>query len=450
MWSPHAAPTALVFQSTCKTWLNHWHLRIYPAFAKGTFTMEKTNSLHQSKPKRKTSSRRKAPRGRSGPSQPATGTTSSEPVAVHGILEMHPAGYGFLRDPRRDYARRPTDPYVAAGLIRTFDLREGVEVRGSASRANSRKGPRLVEIATVGNQALTGHQDAAPFSEQMAISPHRLLRLETGPLPLTTRVIDLFTPVGLGQRGLIVASPKTGKTTLLQDISNGITQNHPEVKQVALLIDERPEEVTDFRAQVQGEIVASSLDEDVENHVRLTQLVVQRCQRLAEAGQDVLLLVDSLTRIARAFNKCAPSKQPLTSGGINIRALDVPKKLFASARQFAEGGSLTILATALINTGSVGDEVIFQEFKGAGNMEIVLDRRLAERRLWPSIDIALSGTRRDERLLPPETLECVTMLRRAMSSMPSAQAMEELTWKLGRFQSNDEFLNMIRRARLAG
>jgi transcription termination factor Rho len=413
--------------------------------------MKETNSRNHSCPKTRgrTSSRRRTPPTKSRPGQPIAVVLPKETVVAHGVLEMHPNGYGFLRDPHRDYARRPTDAYVPAGLIRQIDLREGVELRGNARPATAKQGPRLVEISAICGRTPAEHQDARRFEDQTAISPHRLLRLETGPVPLSTRVVDLFTPLGLGQRGLIVASPKTGKTTLLEHISAGVTKNHPQVKQVVLLIDERPEEVTDFRCNVHGEVVASSLDEDVENHVRLTKLAVQRCQRLAEAGEDVFLLIDSLTRIARAFNKCSRSGEPLTSGGINIRALDIPKKLFASARQLAGGGSLTILATALIDTGSAGDEVIFQEFKGTGNMEIVLDRTLAERRVWPAIDIGLSGTRRDERLLPPETLQSVTMLRRALSTMPPAKAMEELAARLGKYASNYQFLDMIRNVRLA-
>ena len=368
---------------------------------------------------------------------------------ARGILELHSRGYGFLRDPNRDYARQTQDPYVPARLIPDLQLAEGVELEGHVRPAQYDQGPRLLDVTQICGRTPAEYADVQGFETLTAISPYRRLGLETGSAPLTTRVIDLLTPIGFGQRGLIVAPPKTGKTTLLRDISTGVTQNHPGVRQVVLLIDERPEEVTDFRRQVRGEVVASSLDETPENHVRLTQLAVKRCQRLAEAGEDVLLLIDSLTRIARAFNKCAPAGQALTSGGINIRALDIPKRVFAAARQFAEGGSLTILATALIDTGSRGDEVVFQEFKGTGNMEIVLDRGLADRRIWPAIDMSLSGTRRDELLLLPETLECTTALRRALSTMRPLDAMEELTRKLARFPSNHEFLDVIRHVRSA-
>lgn len=368
---------------------------------------------------------------------------------VRGVLELHPRGYGFLRNPEDNYRRCTLDPYVSAKLIANSQLREGVELEGLVRPAYQGQGPRLLQVSRICGRGPSEYAGTQNFQDLTAISPNRQLHLETGPLPLTTRVIDLLAPMGLGQRGLIVAPPKTGKTTLLQHISNGVAQNHPEVKQVVLLIDERPEEVTDFRCQVRSEVVASSLDEDVENHVRLTQLVVKRCQRLAETGKDVLLLIDSLTRIARAFNKCAPAGQALTTGGISIRALDIPKKLFATARQFAEGGSLTILATALIDTGSAGDNVVFQEFKGTGNADIVLDRKLADRRIWPAIDISLSGTRHEERLLPPATLECVTTLRRALATMRPLEATDELTAKLSRFRSNREFLDAVRRSWLA-
>jgi len=269
------------------------------------------------------------------------------------------------------------------------------------------------------------------------------LQLEAGPTPLTTRVMDLLTPVGKGQRALIVAPPRTGKTVMLQHISHGISQNHPELKLIVLLIDERPEEVTDMRRNVNGEVIASSLDQDVESHVRLSQLIVERCKRLAELGQDVFLLLDSITRLARAFNKWVGNTGRTMSGGVDIKAMDVPKKLFATARAFEEGGSLTVVGTALIDTGSRMDELIFQEFKGTGNMELVLDRKLADRRIWPSIDITQSGTRREELLLEPETLHAVTMLRRTLTTMHHVDAMEQLTKQLGIRESNEEFIKLI-------
>jgi transcription termination factor Rho len=255
--------------------------------------------------------------------------------------------------------------------------------------------------------------------------------------------MDLLTPLGKGQRALIVAPPRTGKTFLLQHISQAIATNYPDIKLMMLLVDERPEEVTDMRRAVRGDVLASSLDQEIESHVRLSQLAVERCRRLAEMGKDVFLLMDSITRMARAFNKWVGNTGRTMSGGVDVKALDIPKKLFATARLFEEGGSLTIVATALIDTGSRMDELIFQEFKGTGNMELVLDRKLADRRVWPSIDINQSGTRREEKLLPPETLHAVTMLRRTLSSMHHVDAMEQLTSKLAKFKSNRDFIDLI-------
>jgi transcription termination factor Rho len=285
------------------------------------------------------------------------------------------------------------------------------------------------------------------FDQLTPINPESWLQLETGQQPLTTRVMDLLTPLGKGQRALIVAPPRTGKTILLQHISQAVAQNYPDVYLVMLLVDERPEEVTDMRRTVKGEVIASSLDRDVESHVRLSQLVVERCKRLAEMGKDVFLLMDSITRMARAFNKWVGNTGRTMSGGVDIKALDIPKKLFATARLFEEGGSLTIVATALIDTGSRMDELIFQEFKGTGNMELVLDRKLSDRRVFPSIDITQSGTRREEKLLDAETLHAVTMLRRTLTSMHHVDAMEQLTSRLGKFKSNKEFINLIAGAR---
>jgi transcription termination factor Rho len=251
--------------------------------------------------------------------------------------------------------------------------------------------------------------------------------------------MDIFTPLGKGQRALIVAPPRSGKTILLQHISQAVVKNHPDIKVIVLLIDERPEEVTDFRRAVNTEVVASSLDREIESHVRLSQLVLERCSRLAEMGKDVFLLMESITRLARAFNKQVGKSGKTMTGGVDIRAMEVPKKLFAKARAFEGGGSLTIVGTALIETGSRMDDLIFQEFKGTGNMELVLDRRLAEQRIWPAIDVSSSGTRREEKLFPPEILHGATLIRRTLSSRNPIDAMETLTAKLGKFNSNAEF-----------
>jgi transcription termination factor Rho len=328
-------------------------------------------------------------------------------------------------------------------MIEKYGLRQGVMITGMVQQARKQQGPRLREIQDVDGIPPDEYADVKSFDSLTPINPEQWFRLETGPQPLTTRVMDLLTPLGRGQRALIVAPPRTGKTIMLQHISGGISTNYPGVKLIVLLIDERPEEVTDMRRNVDGEVVASSLDQDVESHVRISQLIVERCRRLAEMGRDVFLLMDSITRLARAFNKWVGNTGRTMSGGVDIKAMDVPKKLFATARAFEEGGSLTIVGTALVDTGSRMDELIFQEFKGTGNMELVLDRKLADRRVWPAIDITQSGTRREELLHDAETLHTVTMLRRTLTTMHPVDAMEQLTKQLGRFQSNAEFLQLI-------
>ncbi len=360
-----------------------------------------------------------------------------------GLLEMHPNGYGFLRSPENNYSRERTDPFVPSTMIEKYGLRQGVMISGTVQQARRQQGPRLREITDVDGMDPEEYSQVKTFESLTPINPEVWYRLEVGEQPLTTRVMDLLTPLGRGQRALIVAPPRTGKTILLQHISQGIASNYPEVKLIVLLIDERPEEVTDMRRNVNGEVVASSLDQDVESHVRLSQLIVERCRRLAEMGRDVFLLMDSITRLARAFNKWVGNTGRTMSGGVDIKAMDVPKKLFATARAFEEGGSLTIVGTALIDTGSRMDELIFQEFKGTGNMELVLDRKLSDRRIWPAIDITQSGTRREELLHDADTLHAVTMLRRTLTTMHPVDAMEQLTKQLGRFKSNAEFLQLI-------
>ncbi|HIA18688.1 MAG TPA: transcription termination factor Rho, partial [Planctomycetaceae bacterium] len=361
----------------------------------------------------------------------------------YGLLELHPNGYGFLRSPTNNYSRERSDPFVPGTMIEKYELREGVLIRGTVQHARKQQGPRLREIVDVDGLPPEEYANVPTFESLTPINPHEWLKLEIGPEPLTTRVMDLLTPVGKGQRALIVAPPRTGKTIMLQHISHGISQNHPDVKLIVLLIDERPEEVTDMQRSVNGEVIASSLDQDVESHVRLSQFILERCRRLAERGQDVFLLLDSITRLARAFNKWVGNTGRTMSGGVDIKAMDIPKKLFATARAFEEGGSLTVVGTALINTGSRMDDLIFQEFKGTGNMELVLDQKLADRRIWPSIDITQSGTRREELLLAPETLHAVTMLRRTLTTMHHVDAMEQLTKQLGIRESNEEFIKLI-------
>jgi transcription termination factor Rho len=303
-------------------------------------------------------------------------------------------------------------------------------------------GPRLLRLEKIEGEPPEKY-NRRKFDDLTPIDPHEQIVLETGKEPLTTRVMDLLTPIGKGQRGLIVAPPRTGKTILLQHIAQAVVKNHPEMHLSMLLVDERPEEVTEMRRTIKGEVIASSSDRDTASHLRTAELVVERAKRLAEEGKQVFVLLDSLTRLARAYNKNAGNSGRTMSGGIDIRAMEVPKRLFGSARVFEEGGSLTVMGTVLIDTGSRMDEIIFQEFKGTGNMELVLDRRLADRRIFPALDISQSGTRKEERILPAETLKRVTLLRRSLVSMKPMQAMESLVKKLGETPSNAAFLDKI-------
>ncbi len=368
----------------------------------------------------------------------------AELVEGTGLLEMHPNGYGFLRSKENNFSREQSDPFVPGTMIEKFNLRAGLMLSGKVQPGRRQQGPRLRELTDIDGLDPEKYPEIKSFDQLTPINPEQRYTLETGATPLTTRVMDLLTPMGKGQRALIVAPPRSGKTIMMQHISQGIAENHPEAKLMVLLVDERPEEVTDMKRNVKGgEVIASSLDEDVESHVRLSQLTIERCKRLAEMGIDVFLLMDSITRLARAFNKWVGNTGRTMSGGVDIKAMDIPKKLFSSARAFEEGGSLTIVGTALIDTGSRMDELIFQEFKGTGNMELVLDRKLADRRVWPAMDISQSGTRREELLLGEEKLNAITMLRRTLTTMPHIEAMEQLTRQLGRFKTNDEFIQLI-------
>jgi transcription termination factor Rho len=361
---------------------------------------------------------------------------------AQGVLELHPKGFGFLRNPARHYAAQPVDPYVPAPVIQQMHLREGLQLTGPVEPGRKGSGPRLVRVEQI-EGAKPDQYRRRNFDDLTPVDPHEQIVLETGAEPLTTRVMDLLTPIGKGQRGLIVAPPRTGKTILLQHIAQAVVKNHPEMHVSMLLIDERPEEVTEMRRTVRGEVIASSSDRDSSNHLRTAELVVERAKRLAEQGKQVFVLLDSLTRLARAYNKGVGNSGRTMSGGIDIRALEVPKRLFGTARVFEEGGSLTIMGTALIETGSRMDDIIFQEFKGTGNMELVLDRRLADRRIFPAMDISQSGTRKEERILPPEVLKRVTLLRRSLVSLNPVSAMESLIKKLAEFPSNAAFLDKI-------
>jgi transcription termination factor Rho len=345
---------------------------------------------------------------------------------------------------------------VPGQLIGKFNLAEGVMLGGPLEppRRGQSQGPRLAAVEQIEGCDPKAYRRRA-WEELTPVDPTKWLRLETGPEPLTTRVMDMFTPIGMGQRGLIVAPPRTGKTVLLTHIAQAVMTNHPDVHLMMLLVDERPEEVTDIKRNVvrkapEGgaaapppvEVIASSSDRDTANHTRLAELVVERAKRLTEQGKNTLVLLDSLTRLARAYNKTSGSGRTM-SGGVDSKALDVPKRLFGAARAFEEGGTLTILGTALIETGSRMDEVIFQEFKGTGNMELVLNRQLAERRIYPAIDLGASGTRKEERLLPPEMLEQITLVRRSLMQMKPVEAMEGLVKQLTKTKSNAEFLGMV-------
>ena len=370
---------------------------------------------------------------------------TGEPIegTFEGVLEMHPKGYGFLRDPKKNYAAEDNNPFVSSSVVEKYRLREGVLVKGEVGPGTRNQGPRLQEVELIDGYTLEEYEKIKHFDELTPINPHEQIRLEIGKSPVTMRVMDLLCPIGKGQRALLVAPPRTGKTMLLQDIANSVSENHPEVHLMVLLIDERPEEVTEMSRSVKGEVIASSLDNDVESHVRIAELIIERGKRLAEEGQDVFILLDSITRLARAYNKWVNPSGRTGRGGLDIRALDIPKKLFGTARLFDEGGSLTVCGTALIDTNNGMDEAIFQEFKGTGNMEMVLSRDLADRRIWPAIDITRSGTRREEKILAPETMEGVTMLRRSLISLTPVDAMEQLTRTLLKFDTNTEFLSRI-------
>ena len=363
-------------------------------------------------------------------------------LEVDGVLEMAPRGHGFLRSLERGLKPQSTDPFVTAQLIQKWGLREGIHLRGVVQPVRG-QGPRLARIDQIENAAAELYKPRS-FETLTAVDPKVAIKLETGQEPLSTRVMDLLTPLGMGQRALIVAPPRTGKTILLQQLAKAVSQNHPEMHLMVLLVDERPEEVTEVRRTIRGEIYASSSDLDAANHVRLAELVVERAKRLAEQGKQVFLLLDSLTRLARAYNKNVGNSGRTMSGGVDIRALEVPKRLFGCARAFDEGGSVTVVGTALIETGSRMDEVIFQELKGTGNMEMVLDRKLADRRIFPAMDISLSGTRKEELLLSPEMLPRIHALRRVLVDMKPVEAMEKLLSRLAKTKTNTEFLEMIK------
>lgn len=362
-----------------------------------------------------------------------------------GVLEILPEGFGFLRSPDYSYLPSPDDIYVSPSQIRKFGLRTGDFITGQIRppKENERYFA-LLKVETVNGKPVEESIIRPLFDNLTPYYPTEKINLEYDPTDYSTRVMDLLTPVGKGQRGLIVAAPRTGKTMLLQSIAKAIKKNHPEIYLIILLIDERPEEVTDWRRQVTGaEIISSTFDEPAQRHCQVSEMVIERAKRLVEEGRDVVILLDSLTRLARAYNAITPASGKVLSGGLESTALQKPKRFFGTARNIEEGGSLTIIATALIETGSRMDDVIFEEFKGTGNMEVHLDRKLADKRIFPSIDIGASGTRKEELLVPPEVLNKVWILRKVLSSLSPIEAMEFLLSKLKGTKSNKEFLDMM-------
>lgn len=362
-------------------------------------------------------------------------------IQAEGVLEMMPDGYGFLRSSDYNYLSSPDDVYVSPSQIKLFGLKTGDTVFGAVRPPKEgEKYFALLKVETINAKSPDEVRDRVPFDYLTPLFPFEKLNLFTAPNDYSTRIIDLFTPIGKGQRGLIVAQPKTGKTMLLKAVANAIAANHPECYLMVVLVDERPEEVTDMERSVKAEVIASTFDEPAEKHVKVSTIALQKAKRLVECGHDVVILLDSITRLARAHNTVAPASGKVLSGGVEANAMQKPKQFFGAARKIENGGSLTILATALIDTGSKMDEVIFEEFKGTGNMELQLDRRLANKRLYPAIDLVASSTRRDDLLLERDVLQRMNILRVYMNDMNTEEAMTELLKRMRGTRSNEEFL----------
>ena len=362
-------------------------------------------------------------------------------IFSEGVLETLPEGFGFLRAPEYNYLPGPDDIYVSPSQIRRFDLRTGDTVSGQVRPP--KEGERyfaLIKVEAINFEPPEASRNKVLFDSLTPLYPEGRIRLETTKDNLSGRVMDLMVPLGKGQRGLIVAAPRTGKTMLLQSIANSVTTNHPDVVLIVLLIDERPEEVTDMQRSVKGEVVSSTFDEPATRHVQVAEMVIEKAKRLVEHKKDVVILLDSITRLARAYNTIVPSSGKILSGGVDSNALQRPKRFFGAARNIEEGGSLTIVATALVDTGSRMDEVIFEEFKGTGNMEIALDRKLVDKRTFPAIDIQRSGTRKEELLLSKDELSKVWVLRKVLSQMSPVEAMELLLGRMRKVETNAEFL----------
>jgi transcription termination factor Rho len=365
-------------------------------------------------------------------------------IFSEGVLEALPEGYGFLRSPDYSYLPGPDDIYISPSQIRKFDLRTGDIVSGQIRMPN--EGERylaLVKVDAVNFEPPEEARHRIFYDNLTPLYPQERIRLETIRENLSARVMDIFTPIGKGQRGLIVSPPRTGKTMLLQNIANSISTNHPEIYLIVLLIDERPEEVTDMERSVKGEVISSTFDEPASRHVQVAEIVMEKAKRLVEHKKDVVILLDSITRLARAYNTVVPSSGKVLSGGVDANALEKPKRFFGAARKIEEGGSLTIMATALIDTGSRMDDVIFEEFKGTGNMEIILDRKLVDKRIFPAIDINRSGTRKEELLVENTDLNKIWVLRKVLSPLSIDEAMDLLLDKLRKSESNSEFLTSL-------
>ena len=373
-------------------------------------------------------------------------TERSGNIFSEGVLETLPDGFGFLRAPDYNYLPGPDDIYVSPSQIRKFDLHTGDTVSGQIRPP--KEGERyfaLIKVEAVNFEAPDQAREKLFFENLTPLYPQEAIRLETASDNLSARVMDLMTPIGKGQRGLIVAPPRTGKTMLLQNIAQSITTNHPEVFLIVLLIDERPEEVTDMQRSVKGEVISSTFDEPAQRHVQVAEMVIEKAKRLVEHKKDVVILLDSITRLARAYNTVIPASGKVLSGGLDSNALQKPKRFFGAARNIEEGGSLTIMATALVDTGSRMDDIIFEEFKGTGNMEIHLDRKLTDKRVFPSIDITRSGTRKEELLIVKEDLNRVWVLRKVLNPLSPVEAMELLLDKMGKTKSNADFLSAMQK-----
>ena len=370
-------------------------------------------------------------------------------VTVTGVLEIIPDGFGFLRSSDYNYLTSPDDVYVAQNQIKNYGLRTGDTV--TCTVRPPREGEKffpMVKVLDINGRTPDEVRDRVQFEHMVPVFPDEKFNLSTGKMAnVSTRIVDLFSPIGKGQRGLIVAQPKTGKTVLLKDIANVIAENHPEVYMIILLIDERPEEVTDMARSVKAEVIASTFDEPAERHVKVANIVLEKAKRMVECGHDVVILLDSITRLARAYNTVSPASGKVLSGGVDANALHKPKRFFGAARNIENGGSLTIIATALTETGSKMDDVIFEEFKGTGNMELQLDRKLANKRIFPAVDIPASSTRRDDLLLPADVLSRMWQIRKMLSDMNGQEAMEKLKSYMERTEDNDEFLLAVNGAR---